>query len=341
MDTNRKKRPSWVKYVCIAAAAIIVIVAVAVLPFFLSGADSDEWIYIRPDMTEEALADSLKTKLGDSYASKIVALSSYRPIVHHIGAYRIAKGMSPFRAWRNMSSRAQTPVKFSFNNLRTVDDFSEYCSKKLCMKKGDMLSLLTDSAECASLGFNRQTIPAMLLSDTYEVYWTIKPKALLTKINDNYKNFWTDVRRSKAKKEGLTPVDVATLASIVDGETANSGEKGMVARLYINRLHKGMKLQSDPTVKFALNDPSIKRILHKHLFVKSPYNTYMLPGLPPGPIRLPEKKTIDAVLNAPQHNYIYMCANADFSGTHVFTASYEEHTANARRYQAELNRRGI
>ncbi len=329
------------KYVCIAAAAIVVIAAVAVLPFFLSGADNDEWIYIRPDMTEEALADSLKTKLGDSYATKILALSSYRPVVHRIGAYRIAKGMSPFRAWRNMSSRAQTPVKFSFNNLRTVDDFSEYCSKKLCMKKEDMLSLLTDSAECASLGFNRQTIPAMLLSDTYEVYWTVEPKALLNKINDNYKSFWTDARRSKAEKEGLTPVDVATLASIVDGETANSGEKGMVARLYINRLHKGMKLQSDPTVKFALNDPSIKRILHKHLFVKSPYNTYMLPGLPPGPIRLPEKKTIDAVLNAPQHDYIYMCANADFSGTHVFTSSYEEHTANARRYQAELNRRGI
>ena len=331
-------------FVIITVLAIIVVAsAVFTVPFFSSGASKAKTIYIYPDMTESAFSDSLEADFGQAYARRVMILSNYRQIVtpRHIGAYRVEKGMSPFELWRQLSSGTQSPVKFTFNNLRTVADFAESASRQLCMDKNDILRLLTDSASCASFGFTPQTVPAMLIPDTYEVYWSVKPEKLLGKMHDNYIRFWNDERKTKAKKLGLTPEEVVTLASIVEEETAYSPEKGKVARLYLNRLSKGMKLQSDPTVKFAIGDFSLKRILHKHLAANSPYNTYAVQGLPPGPIRMPEKSTVNAVLNAPPHDYIYMCAKADFSGSHEFTASYAEHLRYARLYQAALNRRGI
>ena len=331
-------------FVIITVLAIIVVAsAVFTVPFFSSGASKAKTIYIYPDMTESAFSDSLEADFGQAYARRVMILSNYRQIVtpRHIGAYRVEKGMSPFELWRQLSSGTQSPVKFTFNNLRTVADFAESASRQLCMDKNDMLRLLTDSASCASFGFTPQTVPAMLIPDTYEVYWSVKPEKLLGKMHDNYIRFWNDERKTKAKKLGLTPEEVVTLASIVEEETAYSPEKGKVSRLYLNRLSKGMKLQSDPTVKFAIGDFSLKRILHKHLAANSPYNTYAVQGLPPGPIRMPEKSTVNAVLNAPPHDYIYMCAKADFSGSHEFTASYAEHLRYARLYQAALNRRGI
>lgn len=331
-------------FVIITVLAIIVVAsAVFTVPFFSSGASKAKTIYIYPDMTESAFSDSLKADFGQAYARRVMILSNYRQIItpRHIGAYRVEKGMSPFELWRQLSSGTQSPVKFTFNNLRTVADFAESASRQLCMDKNDILRLLTDSASCASFGFTPQTVPAMLIPDTYEVYWSVKPEKLLEKMHDNYIRFWNDERKTKAKKLGLTPEEVVTLASIVEEETAYSPEKDKVARLYLNRLSKGMKLQSDPTVKFAIGDFSLKRILHKHLAANSPYNTYAVQGLPPGPIRMPEKSTVNAVLNAPPHDYIYMCAKADFSGSHEFTASYAEHLRYARLYQAALNRRGI
>lgn len=331
-------------FVIITVLAIIVVAsAVFTVPFFSSGASKAKTIYIYPDMTESAFSDSLEADFGQAYARRVMILSNYRQIItpRHIGAYRVEKGMSPFELWRQLSSGTQSPVKFTFNNLRTVADFAESASRQLCMDKNDMLRLLTDSASCASFGFTPQTVPAMLIPDTYEVYWSVKPEKLLEKMHDNYIRFWNYERKTKAKKLGLTPEEVVTLASIVEEETAYSPEKGKVARLYLNRLSKGMKLQSDPTVKFAIGDFSLKRILHKHLSANSPYNTYAVQGLPPGPIRMPEKSTVNAVLNAPPNDYIYMCAKADFSGSHEFTASYAEHLRYARLYQAALNRRGI
>lgn len=331
-------------FVIITVLAIIVVAsAVFTVPFFSSGASKAKTIYIYPDMTESAFSDSLEADFGQAYARRVMILSNYRQIItpRHIGAYRVEKGMSPFELWRQLSSGTQSPVKFTFNNLRTVADFAESASRQLCMDKNDILRLLTDSASCASFGFTPQTVPAMLIPDTYEVYWSVKPEKLLGKMHDNYIRFWNDERKTKAKKLGLTPEEVVTLASIVEEETAYSPEKGKVSRLYLNRLSKGMKLQSDPTVKFAIGDFSLKRILHKHLAANSPYNTYAVQGLPPGPIRMPEKSTVNAVLNAPPHDYIYMCAKADFSGSHEFTASYAEHLRYARLYQAALNRRGI
>ena len=156
-----------------------------------------------------------------------------------------------------------------------------------------------------------------------------------------YNNYWNQKRISKAQAIGLTPLQVSTLASIVDEETANNAEKPVVAGLYINRLKKGMLLQADPTVKFALQDFTLKRILLKHLSIDSPYNTYKYAGLPPGPIRIPSVQGLESVLNYARHNYLYMCAKEDFSGTHNFAVTHSQHIVNAKLYQRELNRRKI
>jgi UPF0755 protein len=140
---------------------------------------------------------------------------------------------------------------------------------------------------------------------------------------------------------GLTPEEVCTLASIIDEETANTGEKPDIAGMYLNRLHRNMPLQADPTVKFALQDFALRRIYYAQLETDSPYNTYMNTGLPPGPIKIASKQGIDAVLHASQHPYLYMCAKEDFSGTHNFATTYAEHQNNAARYARALNQRGI
>ena len=190
-------------------------------------------------------------------------------------------------------------------------------------------------------GFSRQNFPAAFIPDSYEFYWSATPANVVRRLLDYRNRFWNKERRAKAKELNLTPAQVATVASIVEEETAKADEKPKVARLYLNRLKKGIKLQADPTVKFASGDFSLRRITGKYLAIESPYNTYKVNGLPPGPIRIPAGSTIDAVLNAPQHDYIYMCAKEDFSGYHNFASDYSTHMANARRYQAELNRRGI
>ena len=190
-------------------------------------------------------------------------------------------------------------------------------------------------------GYRKEQFPAVFIPDSYEFYWTAGADKVVKTFLSHHDSFWTETRRSQAAQLGLTPADVAVIASIVEEESAKKQEHPIIARLYINRLHKGMPLQADPTVKFAVGDFSLRRIGSKELQKKSPYNTYLNKGLPPGPIRIPEKTTIEAVLTCPKHNYLYMCAKEDFSGYHNFAADYDTHLANARRYQAELNRRGI
>lgn len=340
-QTTKQKKKSTI--ILIAALAIILAGVALLLPLLTARANSDGMLYVRSDMTKEQLTDTIASHFGKDIASKVELLTAVRDIKpkYRAGAYTVDKGMNAISLWRKLSSKAQTPVKFTFNNTRTVEEFAEKASHQLEMKKEDLLKLLTDSTTCQQLGFNTTTIAAMCIPDTYEVYWAIEPLDLLQKLSRDYNRFWNDARVSKAQKLGLTKVEVSTLASIVDSETAYKPEKGTIARLYLNRLNAGMKLQSDPTAKFAVGDFSIKRITLEHIKTQSPYNTYYVNGLPPGPICMPEKATIDAVLNAPDNDYIYMCAKEDLSGSHNFTASYAEHQQNARRYQLELNRRGI
>lgn len=325
-----------------AVAAVAVIAAVVLIPFF-SGSGREARIYVRPGISTEALADSLAATQGDAFAGRVSSLLSLLEVdlSKRVGAYDIAAGDSPLDVARRLRNRQQASIKLTFHNLRTTGQLADAVAARFLMTRDELMQCLTDSAFCASLGKTPATMPAALLPDTYEFYWGVTPQKLLTTIARYSSRFWTTERAAQAQVLGLSPDEVATIASIVEEETAKPDEWGMVARLYINRLKQGMKLQADPTVKFALGNFALRRITHAMLTTDSPYNTYRCDGLPPGPIRFPDRRVIDAVLRAPQHPYTYMCAKEDFSGYHNFTDSYTTHLRNAARYQAALNSRGI
>lgn len=321
----------------------IAVCAAWVIPYFYDRAGVKVMVYIRPETSLSALNDTLVAYCGKGFAGRTVHALSWLDVDLSLrsGAYMITPTDNPISCARKIRNREQTPVRFTFNNLRMKEQFAQKASQRLMLREHEIMALLNDSAACSAYGKSVATISNILLPDSYEVYWNISPDDLLRRMNDYYIRFWSDDRLAKAKALGLSPDEVQILASIVEEETAQADEYGKVARLYINRLERGMKLQADPTVKYAIGDFSIRRITNSMLKTPSPYNTYMNAGLPPGPIRLASKRVIDAVLNAPKHDYLYMCAREDFSGYHNFAVSYSRHMANARKYQAELNRRGI
>ncbi|MBP5498678.1 MAG: endolytic transglycosylase MltG [Muribaculaceae bacterium] len=335
------------KRILLAAIAVIVVVMICLCLYFCpvmtGGAEKDAEIRLRKGNTVEMVTDSIAKVLGDDFAQKVK--KSFRMLRANVsnrqGAYRIKAGESPMSVARKIRNGMESGVKFTFNNVRTKQQWAERVGETFAMDGDSILALLNDADYCAQLGFTTDKITAMLLPDTYEFYWCITPERLLEKLHGYYEKFWDKKRLEKAAALGLTPAEVTIVGSIVEEETAKRDERGKVGRLYLNRIERGMQLQADPTVKFAIGDFGIKRITLAMTRVNSPYNTYVIQGLPPGPIRMVEKGTLDAVLNAPRHNYLYMCAKEDFSGYHNFTASYSEHMANARRYQAALNARGI
>ena len=334
---NKKK---WI--VGIIAAIAIILVACAV-PYLFMGAPADGLIKVRKGSTIEQIGDSIKAATDETYSNRVKTMLHLMNanVENREGAFRVTQGTSPFTFARRIKNGMQSGVRFTFNNVRTLDEWAQRWGDTFMDDADKMRKALKDSAVCAKYGKTPQTIACLLMPDTYEFYWDITPEKTLDRLNDYYKDFWTSERKSKAEKLGLTPDEVATIASIVEEETSKADERGKVARLYLNRYQQGMRLQADPTVKYAIGDFSIKRITVEMTQVNNPYNTYRVNGLPPGPIRLPEKSTIDAVLNAPQHDYIYMCARPDFSGYHDFSRDYSSHLDNAHRYQEALNSRGI
>ena len=222
-----------------------------------------------------------------------------------------------------------------------MDRLAGALSKKLMLDSTTIARALTDSAFCARYDCDTATIAAMFVPNTYDIYWNVGMDKLMERMVQEHKRFWNAERTAKAKAIGMTPLQVSTLASIVDEETANTAEKPMIAGMYINRLRTDMPLQADPTIKFAWKDFALRRIYHKLLDIDSPYNTYRNTGLPPGPIKVASVAGIDAVLNHVEHDYIYMCAKEDFSGTHNFARTYKEHLANAAKYTKALNERNI
>lgn len=335
------KKKKWI-VIGIVAAVVAILVACAA-PYIMSGASAEGLIKMRKGSTIESITDSIKAHVDEGYAHKVQTLLSLMgaEVGEREGAFRITQGMSPFTAARYIKNGAQSGIRFTFNNVRTLEEWTQRWGETFLAGPDEMRKALNDSAVCAKYGKTPQTIACLLMPDTYEFYWNITPEKMLDRMNDYYNEFWTSERKAKAEKLGLTPDEVATIASIVEEETVKADERGKVARLYLNRYQQGMRLQADPTVKFALGDFSIKRITVPMTQISSPYNTYRVNGLPPGPIRLPEKSTIDAVLDAPQHDFIYMCARPDFSGYHDFTRDYAAHLDNAHRYQAALNERGV
>ncbi|MCX6256504.1 MAG: endolytic transglycosylase MltG [Bacteroidia bacterium] len=259
----------------------------------------------------------------------------------HPGKYKITNGMSNNELLNHLRSGAQEPVKLIFNCLKTKEQFAERISQQLEADSISVINLLNNDSIALLYGFDCYSFPAMFIPNTYEFYWNTSASEFFDRMSKEYHKFWNDTRLTLASEAGLSPVQVSILASIVEEETNKNEEKAGIAGVYINRLNKGMKLEADPTVKFAWQDFSLHRILKKHLNINSPYNTYKYSGLPPGPISFPGIASIESVLNYEKHNYLYFCAKDDFSGYHIFARNAAEHARNARRYQAALNKKNI
>ncbi len=239
-------------------------------------------------------------------------------------------------------SGQQDPVRLTFNNIRLKEDLIRRIGGRFAFGEEALRNALRSQEQVHKYGFDTTTVLTMFLPNTYEIYWTTGVEKFLDRMHSEYRKFWNESRLEKAKEIGLTPVQVSILASIVEEEQARKvDERPRVAGLYMNRLRGKMPLQADPTVKFALGDFGIKRILHNQLMVDSPYNTYRNTGLPPGPIRLADLQSLEAVLNYEQHDFTYMCARSDLSGYHAFANNYKDHLLNARMYQEELNKLNI
>lgn len=323
-----------------AAAAAITILAFAVIPHSSSGEGGD-WVYIPRESNTAAVRDSLKSSLGSSMGMRVYLMWKLMgsDVSAANGAYLVKDGQTALTTARRIATGRQTPVRVTFNGVRRFEQMASRIASQLECDSAQFVNACYDILP--SKGFVKATFPAAFIPDSYEFYWSAAPDNVVYRLLDYRNRFWTDERLAKARRLGLSKVEVATLASIIEEETAKRDERPKVARLYLNRLEKGMRLQADPTAKFAVGDFSLRRILGVHLKTVSPYNTYLNAGLPPGPIRIPEASSLDAVLDAPSHPFLYMCAKEDFSGYHNFATDYPTHQANARRYQAELNRRKI
>lgn len=254
------------------------------------------------------------------------------------GRYAIYDGDDMHTLYRRIVSNQQTPLMVVIPSTRTVEQLLAAASRQLMIDSASLCDFATQRSYYEYIGYKRETWPCAFVPNSYEMYWNISPQKFMIRMLREHDLFWNKSRRNKAAAIGLTIEEVATLASIVDEETNNNAEKPIVAGLYINRLKRGMPLQADPTVKYALGDATRKRILKKDLDIDSPYNTYKHTGLPPGPIRIPTTQAIESVLNHAKHNYLYMCAKEDFSGTHNFATTLAEHNKNAQRYQQALNK---
>ena len=257
------------------------------------------------------------------------------------GRYAIVHGENTITIYRHLKNGHQEPVMLTSPESRTTDRLAGALGKKLMMDSTALAICLKDNDFCQRWGYDTTTIACMFVPNTYEVYWNTTIEHLMDRMQKEHQRFWNNERQAKAQAIGLSPNEVCTMASIIDEETANNAEKPMIAGMYLNRLKTGMPLQADPTIKFAMQDFALRRIYHDMLTYNSPYNTYQNIGLPPGPIKIASVAGIDAVLNRVNHDYLYMCAKEDFSGTHNFARTYQEHLKNADKYTKALNERGI
>ena len=328
----------------IVGAVIIVLCAICVW-FFTASITGKGNVCL--DIDEDDNADSVICKYDkQTHGSHLQAfkwcVSAFRYSSHvHSGHYEIKRGEGVVSLVRRLRSGMQNPILVTIPSVRTVDRLAGELGEKLMLDSVTFVRAFHDSAFCSQYGLDTANIVCLFIPNTYEMYWNISLDKFMKRMKKESDAFWTDMRMRKARSMGLSPQQVITLASIIDEETANDAEKPMIAGMYLNRLHSGMPLQADPTVKFALRQFDLKRIYTKLTFTKSPYNTYRNVGLPPGPIRIPSVKGIDAVLDYVHHDYLYMCAKEDFSGTHNFARTYAEHQQNAHKYTQALNERGI
>ncbi|BAU54850.1 endolytic transglycosylase MltG [Mucilaginibacter gotjawali] len=257
------------------------------------------------------------------------------------GRYHLHEGMSNRKLINMLASGTQEPVTLSFHDLRQKEQFAGFVAKKIEPDSASIIHLLDSAAYLQQYGFTPDNVYTMFLPNSYQLYWNTTPEKFFKRMYANYEKFWTPARKAKAAAINLDPIKVSILASLVDAEALHDDEMPTIAGLYLNRLNKGMKLESDPTVIFAENDFTIHRVLTRYLSINSPYNTYLHTGLPPGPIMMPSVNAVNAVLDYQKNDYIYMCAKEDFSGYHNFATNIADHLANAHKYQQALNERNI
>jgi UPF0755 protein len=296
-----------------------------------TGASFEE---VRENLYEQHIVNNV---LAFSFLAKIM---NYDELVKP-GKYLLTTNMNNREAIRMLRAGEQVPVNITFNNVRLLEDLPPKICQGIELTPEKFQKKIEDSTVWQHYGFSGDTFKSMFIPNTYEVYWTISAGELLDRMHEEYEEFWNNSRKQKADSVGLSPVEVTILASIVKAECRRNEEAPVIAGLYINRLNRNYALQADPTVVFANRDFSIKRVLNKHKEIDSPYNTYLYPGLPPGPINMPEPVYIDAVLNYARHKYLYMVAKPDFSGYHEFSTNLQDHLAHAARYQRALNKEGI
>ncbi len=333
------------KYLYPALAGMVVLVAL--VAYFLFSAVSTQketfYVYIDSDDTQDSVFAKIAPKASPMAMAGLTTLLRHTDYGTHVhtGRYAINPGDGALRLFRRLKNGQQSSMRLTIPEARTMERLAALLSRKLMLDSASIAQVLTSEETCRKYGYDTCTVSALFVPDTYDVYWDISADALLQRMTREHDRFWQGERTEKAQARQLTPVEVATLASIIDEETANTAEKPMIAGMYLNRLKVGMPLQADPTVKFALKQFGLKRIYTKLTRFQSPYNTYANEGLPPGPIKIASVKGIDAVLNAVDHDFLYMCAKEDFSGTHNFAKTYAEHLQNAARYSKALNERGI
>jgi len=253
------------------------------------------------------------------------------------GKYIIHPGENNLALIRMLRKGQHYPITFTFNNIRTQPQFVNRVGNRFLFSPETLDSLLNDTSYMAQFGVNQYNKLTIFIPNSYDFYYDITADEFIQKMYAEYRKFWTSTRLKQAQNMNLSPSEVSILASIVEEENFNNKEKAIIAGLYMNRLKLNMLLQSDPTVKYAIGDFTLKRVRQHHTQIDSPYNTYRYLGLPPGPIRIPSISSIDSVLQYRHHNYIYMCAKEDFSGVHNFAVTLAEHERNAARYHRALD----
>ncbi len=301
---------------------------------------SGEFFYIKTGSTYADVKNELIEKkfitstTWFEYAKKILRFNTIKP-----GRYKITKGMSLFKLVRMLRSGDQSKINLVITKIRTREDLAKKVGNLFEFDSLQMNNLLNNKEKLKEYGLDTNTVMAVVMPYTYSEVWNSTPEFIFEEFYTAYKKFWTNERKVKADSLHLTPLEVSTIASIVEEETNKKADKYNIASTYLNRVKIGMKLQADPTVKFAMKNFALKRVTGVHLKTDSPYNTYMYAGIPPGPICTPSIESIDAVLDAPKTDYLYFVASHKFDGTSIFTSNYNDHLKYARMYQQELTRR--
>jgi UPF0755 protein len=344
---NKTKQNLWIKRMLVAACAILagllVYVGYRVFGPNTKTFGDSTFFYVHTGSTYKNVLDGLKAQdiIRNRNSFDWVARELGYPKRVKAGKYKISRGMSNFDIVKLLRAGRQTPVILTLNKFRTKHDLVRKIAANLEADSATLLALLNDQVYLRQFGLDTNTAMCAFIPDSYQFYWNTNAESAFKKIEKERADFWTGEHKAAADRLGLTINQVTILASIVEEESNKNDEKPLIASVYLNRFRKGMRLQADPTVKFALQDFALRRIREVHTLFESPYNTYRNTGLPPGPICTPSTKSLEAVLNTPETDYIYFCAKSDFSGYHAFAATYAEHMKNAHAYQAALNARGI